>query len=348
MVVSSGLSSKQNHEIRLLTKDSHVRNIANGDFNGFVWPCVAIWALDRLLRIGRVIYFGLLPRFGKGQKAIATYNESAEIIRLDITKLLPSKEISPGHYYYLYAPGQIRGYESHPFTLCTWRQPDLGGKEPSSPTLTTEDDKAAESIHSASSISTGEVKHSLLIRPYKGFTNRLKTKIMANSTYSSEVTVFLEGPYGSNVDLTAFSDVLIIAGGSGITAAISHTNHLLPSNQTSVQVAWAVQQTHLVEDVCENELKEATSHPRFNIDVYCTRQKAEIPSKMASGSVYSMHQGRPDMEAVIREARRNCTKDLAVVTCGPPRMADQCRAAVVAVLEESGPNVQYFNEALGW
>lgn len=211
-----------------------------------------------------------------------------------------------------------------------------------------EDDKQAKSVQSASSIATGDVKHSFLIRPYKGFTNCLKKRVMAEPESISEVTIFLEGPYGSNVDLTAFSDVLIIAGGSGITAAISHTNHLLPTNQTSVHVAWAVQQIDIVQEVCDNELNEATSHPGFGLDVYCTRQKAETSFKMASGSAYSMHQGRPDMEEIIRAARRNCTRDLAVVTCGPPRMADQCRAAVVAVLEASGPKLQYFNEALGW
>jgi len=167
---------------------------------------------------------------------------------------------------------------------------------------------------------------------------------------SSSLTVFLEGPYGNALDLRSFSDVLIIAGGSGITAAISHSNFLLPTRNTSVQVVWAVQNSALVDNVCANELKEALSDANFELVVYETRKASEDTEKRAAPSTVSrpvLH-GRPDIEATIREARAKCTKHLAVVTCGPPRMADACRAAIVEVLGESGPGVEFYNEALGW
>ena len=165
---------------------------------------------------------------------------------------------------------------------------------------------------------------------------------------SSELTVFLEGPYGCALDLRSFSDVLIIAGGSGITAAISHANFLLPTGNTSVRVVWAVQHSSLVDNICENELKKAINDPRFDLVVYETRKASADVEKMASTASRPVRYGRPDVEATIREAREKCKKNLAVVTCGPPRMADACRAAIVAVLGESGPDVEFYNEALGW
>jgi NAD(P)H-flavin reductase len=299
------------------------------------------------IRLARAVYLGLVPRFLKGIKATATYDDAADIIRLDVTDLLSSNVITPGYYYYLYAPGDIQGYQSHPFTLCSWRQ-TTGSSSQVTPV--TKNDEVSQPTSIASS-SSDDITHSLLIRPYRGFTGRLQKKLMKSPDHnpSSKLTVFLEGPYGCALDLRSFSDVLIIVGGSGITAAISHSNFLLPTRRTSVHVVWAAQHSNLVDNICEHELKKAISDPRFDLVVYETRKASADTEKTASSTALRpVHHGRPDIEATIRDARQKCAKNLAVVTCGPPRMADACRAAIVAVLDESGPTVEFYNEALGW
>lgn len=306
------------------------------------------------MRLARTAYLGLVPRFLKGIKATATYDDAAEIIRLEVTNLLPSKEITPGQYYYLYAPGDIQGYQSHPFTLCSWRQTAIHSSQASPIAGDDKEVKIQPSSTTSSSSSNDIITRSLLIRPYRGFTGRLRNKLIKSPDHnpSANLTVFLEGPYGCTLDLRSFSDVLIIAGGSGITAAISHTNFLLPTRNTSVHVVWAVQHSHLVDNVCEHELKEAINDPKFDLVVYETRKASADVEKMApsssSAAKRSVKHGRPDIEATIREARQKCARNLAVVTCGPPRMADACRAAVVEVLGERGPGVEFYNEALGW
>jgi NAD(P)H-flavin reductase len=299
------------------------------------------------MRLARTAYLGLIPRLLKGIQATATYDNAAEIIRLDVTELLSRKVITPGHYYYLYAPSDIQGYQSHPFTLCSWRQ-TAGSSLQTSPV--SDDDKDSH-LSSIASSSRDDVTHSLLIRPYRGSTGRLQKKLMESLDHnsSSKLTVFLEGPYGCALDLRSFSEVLIIAGGSGVTAAISHSNFLLPTRSTSVHVVWAVQHSGLVDNICEHELKEAINDPRFDLVVYETRKASADAEKIAASTASRpVHHGRPDIEATIRDARQKCAKNLAVVTCGPPRMADACRAAIVAVLSESGPGVEFYNEALGW
>jgi NAD(P)H-flavin reductase len=305
------------------------------------------------MRLVRTAYLGLIPRFLKGIKATATYDDAAEIIRLDVTDLLPDKNITPGYYYYLYAPSDIQGYQSHPFTLCSWRNTTSPSAQAIS--ATTEDDKEIKtqpSNTSSSSSSDDTITHSLLIRPYRGFTGRLQKKLTRSSSPnpSTNLTIFLEGPYGCALDLRSFSDVLIIAGGSGITAAISHANFLLPTRNTAVHVVWAVQHSSIVDNICEHELQEAMNDSKFELVVYETRKASADVEKVASLSTASraLQHGRPDIEATIREAREKCKRNLAVVICGPPRMADACRAAVVRVLGESGPGVEFYNEALGW
>jgi NAD(P)H-flavin reductase len=301
------------------------------------------------MRLARTAYLGLIPRFAKGIKATATYDHAAEIIRLDVTYLLPNNNITPGYYYYLYAPGDIKGYQSHPFTLCSWRKQTTSSSIQASP-LTEDDKEITTHPSSTASSSSDNITHSLLIRPYRGFTGRLQEKLMKSPSHNSStnLTVFLEGPYGCALDLRSFSNVLIIAGGSGITAAISHSNFLLPTRKTFVRVVWAVQNSSLVENVCEHELKEAINDPNFDLVVYETRKASGDVEKMASSASRPVQHGRPDIEATIREARGKCERDMAVVVCGPPRMADACRAAVVESLGERGPGVEFYNEALGW
>jgi len=341
--------------------------------------CIAIWSSDRLLRLARVAYLGLIPRFTKGVKATATYDASADIIRLDVTALVPKKPIRPGQYYYLYAAGGIESYQSHPFTLCSWRKPTSTTTTPLSSLSKTEDAKGPVSLPSLSITSTETGKttstqQTLLIRPYKGLTASLKKRL---TPFPKDITVLLEGPYGPTLDLSSFSDLLFLAGGSGITPAVSHLTHLLPSRKTNVHVVWAAQTTDLVENVCENELAAALRDPGFRLTVYATRwggvadaaatldsslssvvdspgnaedtEKEKVKSK-ATGSSYPVLRGRPDLTFAIRDARKNCTRNLAVVVCGPPRMADACRKRVVEVLgdEGAGPEVEFFNEAMGW
>lgn len=320
-----------------------------------MWPCVAVWVFDRALRYGRMIYTSILPRFRKGIRASVTYDASSEMLRLDVTKFFPNKPPVPGLFYFVYMPWALRGYESHPFTLCSWRAAGDIDSDIDSPNSGSDDKKrTARSQINDSAAMSGDVNHSFLIRPYGGFTERLRdgatSKGSIEAGAAGEVrleTIFLEGPYGAKLDLSTYSDVLIIAGGSGITAAVSHTFYLLPTGKTKVQVSWAVPQRHLVDDICNNELAAVMRHPRFAMDVHVTSGPNLKPEDWQL-ALYTVAHGRPDLYEIMRNARESCDLSLAVVTCGTPAMADACRAAVVRLLKEPGPDVGYYNESMMW
>ena len=328
--------------------------IFGGQFNRFVWPCVAFWALDRLIRLARIIYSSVLPRLLKNVRATATYDKQSEMIRLDVTDFIRHSELSPGLFYYIYAPGALRGYESHPMTLCSWshKVPSSPGVS-SVPSLTDDKDhiEAEGTTYSLSSLEDSEnVSHSFLIRPYQGFTGRLREKITASTEAqaSCQITVLLEGPYGRVLDLTTYSNVLTIVGGSGITAAVSHTNKLLRTESTAVKIVWAVPQRHLVDDVAQHELGSVLGHPRLDMEVYLTEGAIVEDKALEPQGPYRIHFGRPNILAAMTDARRKCSTSLAIVSCGTPPMSDACRRAVVELLKEPGAGVGYFDETMTW
>lgn len=103
-----------------------------------------------------------MPRFTKGVKATATYDRTTEMVRLDITDFMPENRVVPGLYYYLYMPAGLRGYESHPFTLCSWRR---SGSTPTSPTHSINDKEVEASVRPVSSeYSPGETAHTVSSR----------------------------------------------------------------------------------------------------------------------------------------------------------------------------------------
>lgn len=323
----------------------------------WLWPCVAVWTWDRTIRYGRIIYISILPRVRNGTKAIVTYDSSSEMLRLDVTKFFQDKPAEPGLFYYVYTPGSLRGYESHPFTVCSWANAepdsDLETPTPASDEFKKEELRIKNTSISSASLSNN-INHSFLIRPYGGYTQRLRNGVTSKSSLESgqtgeqrEETVFLEGPYGNRLDLSQYSNVLVIAGGSGITAAISHTYHLLSTGKTAIQISWAVPQRHLVDDICRNELAAVMKHPRFGMDVHITSG----PDRKPEASIeepYTVTYGCPDVYEIMRDARDKCERDLAIVTCGTPAMADACRAAVVRLLKEGGSEVGYHNESMMW
>lgn len=185
-------------------------------------------------------------------------------------------------------------------------------------------------------------------------TGRLQKKLLSSDTSvtSMQQTIFLEGPYGEKLDLSGYSDVLVVCGGSGITAAISHTHFLMAENScTRIHISWAVPQRQLPDDICANELASAIHSDRVKMVVYLTsvaEEEAHDPAKIPAHPPYEIRFGRPDIEAVLREHRQMATKSLAVVTCGTPQMSDVCRKAVVSVLGEEGVELGYYNETMVW
>lgn len=332
----------------------HVENMDDPSFFAFIWTCVAMWSFDRALRLGRVLYHSLLPN-AKGIKALASYVPESDIIRLDVSKFFPRGEPSAvGAYYYVYEPGRIRGYESHPFTLCSWNRTSSGSNVMRTPTTSVgkEFQIAATDVEDGSPPSPApstsqETSHSFLIQPQHGFTQELRQKISSQEEIKAyPLTVLLEGPYGEQFPLERHSDVLMIIGGSGITAAVSRAYDLLSKSNARLHIVWAVRNKALVHTVCDHEFNSLLGHENVRLDVYLTKDTAD-PEKVFRHGV-QLYEGRPVIESLLAEAIAQSSSSVGVFCCGPTRMGATCRVEIAKLMRSQQADVKFYEERFGW
>lgn len=138
------------------------------------------------------------------------------ILSHDVVKLsIPTTAIrwQPGQHIFLRFLG-LRPFESHPFSFATMPKD-----------------------HSAQ-VRTME----FIVRPQSGFTRALFDHV--RKTGQKEFAVLIDGPYGGvGSDLRAFHSVLICAGGSGITWAMSCLQDTIQgprSAKQAIKLVWAV------------------------------------------------------------------------------------------------------------
>ncbi|EDN06900.1 predicted protein [Histoplasma mississippiense (nom. inval.)] len=231
-------------------------SIFKGKFNlydRYLWPVLVIWALERFARLARLTSCNLHLRLHKKSitytKSAVSYSEASDIIKLEITPGSCNLHPKPGHHYYIYQPVRLQGYESHPLTAGSWKV--LGNYVEHYPS-------AESSVLSSASTSvpsgtgtpiafkkniTGEltdVQYKLVfwIRPFNGWTKRLRSECLKSPKQSLSTSFLIEGPYYCAIELHTFENVILIAGGTGIAAALPHIEeHLrrtgsMPSHDT--------------------------------------------------------------------------------------------------------------------
>lgn len=192
----------------------------------YLWPVVIVWLLDRIARLIKLLLCNLYLQKNGAQmlssKGTVFYDKTTNLIRLQVTlgaaKLLPKA----GQFYYIYQPLAWRGYESHPFTAASWARAPSDQK-----------DFLHEDIHSSAS---RVAQHELVfwIRPFSGWTRRLKAECLRSENLKVESTFLIEGPYGKAVSLHAYENVVLIAGGAGFAGVWPHLEEYMSRSYTSI------------------------------------------------------------------------------------------------------------------
>ncbi|OCF44973.1 hypothetical protein I317_01255 [Kwoniella heveanensis CBS 569] len=247
--------------------------IFEGEYDPFIWASVAVWALDRFVRVCRVLILTRRALSRSGTNTVATLStvggaSDRGLIRLSIEtslKITPK----PGEYYFLYTPFSLKPWENHPFTLASWRVNDRS--------TTTLD---------------------FLVAPLSGATKRWQKKILRKGERSTSMRLLLEGPYGSSHPVEMYDRVLFIAGGSGITSALPYLHKLrqiaaqVPEPITrEITLVWIVKDRTYAADVLSHELKDfiqdATSHGlALKIKMFVTREDGATPQAVINTLSY--------------------------------------------------------------
>lgn len=349
---------------------SHVL-IYDDEFTQFLWPCVAFWVFDRVVRLARIAVLNYKVVFFRHTKLLATYNPDRDIIRITAC---PSyhRQPRPGAYYFLYFPTMLRALGNHPFTMATWSAGEKGTlpnpildsprsvsqeKEVLSPTvIAAEKETSSQSSHSSNGANPSTQLH-FIIRPYGGLTASLRDKILKTGGLSLELTALVEGPYGETHPILKYSTVVFIAGGSGIAAVLPYMQQFLlgPSSQTTkrVHVIWAARQQTFVREVLDHELAPAAVHPAVKLDLYVTGNSPKPVKDMTVAldrfdEDIGMRYARPAIPDLLPKEVRESAGSVAVLVCGPSQMADDTRKAAVAAIGEGHEGLGYYEEYFGW
>jgi ferric-chelate reductase len=331
-----------------------------------------IWISDRALRLIRLVYCNLHVRLGSHSRfqcteCVATYDTAADIIRLE---LIPGSGLqpAPGQYYFLYQPFRLTGWENHPFTLGSWSYEDGAPPAPCSrmksdcgdvseiPLLpgTPSSNSEYGSIDTAADLPERKLALHFWIRPYDGWTRHLRDQCLQSPTRTIQPNILLEGPYGEQCPLWKYESVLLIAGGTGIAAAVPYIkDHIIRSStgQTSmhdIHLVWAARQSALMLDITGRELKEALRRRDFHASFYVTSESMS-QADIVDGVEYVC--GRPDLQTIITahaEEARLSSSSLLVLVCGPSGMADQARAAVHQAMRRGCRSLRYLEESFDW
>ncbi|KAF2083679.1 hypothetical protein K490DRAFT_51054 [Saccharata proteae CBS 121410] len=278
----------------------------DGEYNPYLWPLVAIWSFDRLLRIIHLIACNVRLKLGSsamGSEAVATYNKDADVIRLEITPSSALLKPGPGQHYFLYQPASWKGYENHPFTLGAWTT-DSTAEWAASTDLQdrhTAKDQTASGITPASDSSSatstsgqagskrektsvadrrGRMQLVFWIRPYDGWTRRLRDACLGSREEGIvRSTLLIEGPYGERAPLHNFETVLLFAGGTGISSAIpyiqDHVERVSRQGAAGcrtrrLRLFWTSRQPAFLREVATRELQPALELEEFDATLFCT------------------------------------------------------------------------------
>ena len=204
----------------------------------YIKIAIALWATDRGLRLLRVLY----RNFSLRKMTTATCEAlPGDAVRVTIQMARPWK-FAPGQHLYLYMP-LLALWTSHPFTV-GWSEGEQFVQL----------DEEKLSLHRQDMAhSTGEAKMSLIIRRRTGFTDTLYKKAYSSPNRTFTTRVLVEGPYGKAESLRSYGNVVLIAGGIGITHPVGYVRELVSAYAEGtaatrrITLVWAVQSPEHLE-----------------------------------------------------------------------------------------------------
>jgi ferric-chelate reductase len=178
----------------------------------WIWPSFIFWALDRFIRIVRLVvfnhsYFGF--KSGSGTMDATTELLSDNIVRLRLCRP-PHFHWSPGQTAYLIMPSvSTLPFEAHPFTIASFDSSLLSTAVP-------EDQSRSENneVQVLGSDAPFWKELVFLVNVHEGFTKKLK-EVAARK---GQVKVFVDGPYGPSPHLGCYDTSVLVAGQSCIVS----------------------------------------------------------------------------------------------------------------------------------
>ncbi|KAJ7577070.1 hypothetical protein C8J56DRAFT_972236, partial [Mycena floridula] len=338
---------------------------SNGLQQGFyVWPAILLWALDRFLRLARMIIFnwGYFNPLSKGVPE--NHQASVDVLSphfLRVTMRRPEYiRWAPGQSVYLTIPS-LAPLQAHPFTICTVDSP-ANSASATAITAGSAGSGSEKSPNSSSVENLAGKKLVFLVRVRNGFTRKLLNKVEDGvEGKSKEMKILLDGPYSSPPALLGFDRILLIAGGSGVAFTLPLLLDLLCKH-----LAW-ISEALLV--AIQNETPSTTVDIRIHVtstgdswdddSVHesaesnggTSKEKTGDEAKLLSSPLVTFQQGRPDLKALVDAEIQDAEGPVSVNVCGTLALAAAVRSSLKTNrfmdILKGGPTVALHVEAFG-
>ncbi|KAI0329233.1 iron reductase [Cubamyces sp. BRFM 1775] len=329
----------------------------------YIWPSLLVWAVDRFLRLLRVVYYnsfflsGRTPPLGT-EAALELLSPS--FVRLRVARP-PQLKWTPGQAAFLIVPSVSRlPIEAHPFIIA--------GVD-SRYTVKRKSMQAADShVTLCDSDSRGYMlgdnpnweELEFMINVRDGFTKRLAKA----AEKGEKVKVLIDGPYGFSPDLRGDDTVVLVAGGSGISLVLSVFLGLISdvragkSRCRRVVFVWSIRdakQLEWISTTLVDALAVVPAELDVSIRIFITsgsRQFTGNPRQLAGGQSVIESQserdttnnnamglltvldavlitpGRPELNKMLKEEIAAAAGRLSVTVCGSQAIVKSCREAL--------------------
>lgn len=193
------------------------------------------------------------------------------------------------------------------------------------------------------------------IRPYDGWTKRLRDTCLTSLNNIARPYILIEGPYGHKAPLHTYDTVVLVCGGTGISAALPYIqDHIVRAEKgttktSSLKLVWTTKQERFVRDLCEKELALALKRNDFESILSATNGVAAADDEEKHAAAYGLQTSRPDVRSLVMGLAKECAgSSVAVLVCGPTAMVDEARIATRDALLETKRDIGYYEEAFAW
>ncbi|CUS12793.1 unnamed protein product [Tuber aestivum] len=325
--------------VAALAVASLYRHLADKGFPSlkYVKIAIIIWAIDRGLRLLRVLYRNV------GRKMTRATCEAlpGDAVRVTLHIARPWT-FKPGQHLYLYMPS-LALWTSHPFTV-SWSEDQQHVKF--------DDEKL--SLHRQDITHVGQTTLSLIIRRRTGFTDTLYKKAYGTPERTFTTRALVEGPYGKIDTLGSYGTVVLIAGGVGITHPVSYVRELVDGYAKGtvatrrITLVWAIQNPEHLEWVrpwMTDILAMEKRREILRILLFVTRPTSTREIHSPSATV-QMFPGRPNIDTLLDMEIDQKMGKMAVTVCGGGSLSDDVRRAVRNKIHKA--NIDFIEEAFSW
>ncbi|CAK7895112.1 ferric/cupric reductase transmembrane component 1 [[Candida] anglica] len=310
-------------------------HVADDGYERFYIAAVAAWCFDRVMRFARLFAFGI--------QTAHVQLKANETLKVTVPRPKYWKPF-PGCHAFVHFMRPTCFWQSHPFTI-------------------------VDSVEKDNTIV-------FYMKVKGGATHGLYQYLAQQPGHAANIKMSVEGPYGNRIPISKYSTSVFLAGGNGIPGLYSEAIDLVKksSGERKIRFYWVIRHwksmewfyeelkkfegtcvepivyvtqpgSGLVEPIGSSDEASSSDDEKKN-DV--EKSEDHVQNLMQSLHFIEFREGRPDLDAIVKQEISESDGPIGIVSCAHPSMVDGIRYAVTHSLDASKHRVDYFEQIQSW